>query len=60
MSNFVLDSSGLKYTYFDASWREEHDGIRIDTLDLSVQESSAKKPYGHMMSLTLSLYGLGP
>ena len=43
-SNFDLDVSGSKHTYFDAlSRREEHDGVRIFALDHFVKKLRVKK-----------------
>ena len=41
-STFALDLSGPKDTFFDASRREEHDGVRIIVLGLSLQKLLAK------------------
>ena len=49
-SNFDLDFPRSAYIYFDASRREEHDGIRIISLAFLAQKLLAKK---HFCPLTI-------
>ena len=47
-SNFDLDLSRLTGICFDASWREEHDAVRILSLSCLVQKLSVKNhSYGN-------------
>ena len=45
-SNFDLDLSRSNYTWFDAPWRETHDGIKIGALPLKLKILSSKNRSG--------------
>ena len=45
-SNFDLDLSRSNYTWFDAPWREKHDGIKIVALPLNLKILSSKNRFG--------------
>ena len=45
-SNFELDLSRSNYTWFDAPWRDKHDGINIVAIPLKLQILSSKNRFG--------------
>ena len=45
-SNFDLDLSKSIYIWFDASWRDKHDGIKIVALLLKLKILSSKNRFG--------------
>ena len=45
-SNFDLDLSRLNYAWFDAPWRDKHDGIKIVALPLKFKILSSKNRFG--------------
>ena len=45
-SNFDLDLSRSNYTWFDAPWRDKHDGIKIVALPLKLKILSSKNRFG--------------
>ena len=45
-SNFDLDHSRSNYTWFDAPWRDKHDGIKIVALPLKLKILSSKNRFG--------------
>ena len=45
-SNFDLDLSRSNYTWFDAPWRDKHDGIKIVALPLKLKIVSSKNRFG--------------
>ena len=45
-SNFDLDLSRSNYTWFDAPWRDKHDGIKIVALSLKLKILSSKNRFG--------------
>ena len=45
-SNFDLDLSRSNYTWFDAPWRDKHDGIKIVALPLKLKLLSSKNRFG--------------
>ena len=45
-SNFDLDLSRSNYTWFDAPWRDKHDGIKIVALPLKLKILSSKNHFG--------------
>ena len=45
-SNFDLDLSMSNYTWFDAPWRDKHDGIKIVALTLKLNILSSKNRFG--------------
>ena len=45
-SNFDLDLSRSNYTWFDAPWRDKHDGIKIVALPLKLKILSSKNRCG--------------
>ena len=44
-SNFDLDLSRSNYTWFDAPWRDKHDGIKIVALPLNLNILSSKNRF---------------
>ena len=44
-SNFDLDLSRSNYTWFDAPWRNKHDGIKIVALPLKLKILSSKNRF---------------
>ena len=44
-SNFELDLSMSNYTWFDAPWRNKHDGIKIVPLPLTLNILSSKNRF---------------
>ena len=45
-SNFDLELSRSNYTWFDAPWRDKHDGIKIVALPLQLKILSSKNRFG--------------
>ena len=45
-SNCDIDLSRSNYTWFDASWRDKHDGIKIVALPLKLKILSSKNRFG--------------
>ena len=45
-SNFDLDLSRSNYTWFDAPWRDKHNGIKIVALPLKLKILSSKNRFG--------------
>ena len=45
-SNFDLNLSRSSYTWFDAPWRDKHDGIKIVALPLKLKILSSKNRFG--------------
>ena len=45
-SNFDLHLSRSNYTWFDAPWRDKHDGIKIVALPLKLKILSSKNRFG--------------
>ena len=45
-SNFDLNLSRSNYTWFDAPWREKHDGIKIVALPLKLKLLSSRNRFG--------------
>ena len=53
-SNFDLDLSRSCYTFFDASWRDKHDGVNIIALSFQTQKLSLKNCFAQKWRFDLS------